>query len=280
MVGTNVAVWVSATLVALETAGPVVALPNRRWDSAAFALLGITLLTEKPSYVLSVIAGACLCFSVWITPSLAWVGLALMILMSIERRRSLVPFVLGCLLVTSICASVLQTQHALGPMLHHMLWTSRNYGPVNYMPYGSRFGGYARFRQDVSGPQLAATSLVVFGLTIPALLPPVALMSLFHWHPRWLAEPGTVRTLAVCGFCPDCRHVPENGCGPPSVRSPHILCFDRSSCRRTSPIRLVDDSRRNALFASRNAFRVVWDFPTLLASRFEHAGRNCSGAAG
>jgi hypothetical protein len=194
------AAWVSAILIALETADPIVTLPNHRWDSAAFALLGITILTERPGRALALIAGACLTFSAWITPSMALVGLALMIQMLIERRRALFPFALGCVLVTSVCAGALQAQHALGAMLDHMLWTSRNYGSVNFMPYASRVGGYAQFWRGLSGMQLASAILVVFGLTIPAILPPAALISILAWRRRWLTGQGAVRTLIVAGI--------------------------------------------------------------------------------
>lgn len=189
------AAWIAGLFLILETAYPGIALPNHRWDSAAFAIIAATILTERPRAVLVFLAGACAAFAAWITPTLALVGLSLIILLVVEARSLVRPFVAGCSLVSFGCAVVLAAQHALLPMMEHMLWSGRNYGGANFMPYGSCIGGYAQLFQNASGAEFVTAALVVIALSIPALLPPMVLSAAWAQREDW-----TVRVLSITGL--------------------------------------------------------------------------------
>ncbi len=201
------ALWFGWLFVVFETSEPVGALPNHRWDSAAFAMVATTLLVRaisgqavpkavaKMTWMLALVAGLCAGCSAWITPSTAVIGLALMVWMAMEERACLLPFCAGATAVTLVCAGALAAQHALGPMIEHMLWTGRNYGAVNHMPYGSRVGGYAWLFQHADGAgEFLTMVLFVLTLTLPAILPPLGLAC--AWPDR---KDRTTRLLVVAG---------------------------------------------------------------------------------
>ncbi len=210
-VGTLSALWFGWLFVVFETCDPVVLLPNHRWDSAAFAMLAITILaglqpgSADPAssrmgnpilrWMIALLAGACAGCAAWITPTTALIGFALIVWMVFEDRVHLVPFVAGVSLVTLACAGVLASQHALRPMIDHMLWSSRNYGAVNHMYYGSRVGGYAWLFQHASGTELFTVVLLVLTLSLPAFLPPLGLAC--FWPDRGDRQ---FRLLAAGGF--------------------------------------------------------------------------------
>jgi len=189
------AVWFGWLFVVFQTADPVVALPNHRWDSAAFAMLAVTLLASETSWILVFVAGIFAGCAAWITPPTAVIGLALIVWMAVEDRARLLPFCSGVAAVTLVCASVLAQQHALGPMIHQMLWTGQNYGNANHMIYGSRFGGYAALFRDTGTGEKLARGFIVLVLTLPAILPPIALACL--WPDRM---DRMTRLLAVAGI--------------------------------------------------------------------------------
>jgi hypothetical protein len=195
-----VALWFGWLFVVFETADPVVALPNHRWDSAAFAMLATTLLAAEPSrgkwkWTLALFAGACAACAAWITPTTALIGVALIVWMAIEERTRVVPFCAGALAVTFLCAGFLAAQHALVPMIQQMLWTGRNYGAANHMMYGSRFGGYAALFTDAGTAELFGRGFIVLVLTLPAIVPPLALI--FAWPER---HDRLTRLLAIAGI--------------------------------------------------------------------------------
>lgn len=169
------AVWVAVMTIFFVISDPGLAVPNHRWDSAACAMAAAMLVIVRGRPALAFAAGVCSGFAVWITPSVALVGIALLGWLLFSERDRVFPFLLGIAAVSAVCASVLAWQHALVPMLQQMFWTGSNYGGANYMPYGSRCGGYAALFEGGSAAELPARILVVAGLTIPAILPPLAL---------------------------------------------------------------------------------------------------------
>jgi len=78
-----IAIWFGWLFIVFETSEPVGALPNHRWDSAAFAMLATTLLVRaisgqavptavaKMTWILTLAAGVCAGCAAWITPSMA-----------------------------------------------------------------------------------------------------------------------------------------------------------------------------------------------------------------
>ena len=188
------AVWFGFLFVVFETSDPIVALPNHRWDSAAFAMLAVTLLASQPSRTIVFLAGAWAACAAWITPTTAVIGFALIVWIALEDRPRLLPFCTGVIVVTLLCAGVLAAQHALGPMIQQMFWTGQNYGNANRMMYGSRFGGYAALFADAGLGEKIGRSFIVLVLTLPAILPPLALISI--WPQR---GDRVTRLLAVAG---------------------------------------------------------------------------------
>lgn len=126
---------------------------------------------------------------------MALIGLALMVWMAVEDRAPLLPFCGGVAAVTLLCAGTLAAQHALRPMIEHMLWTGRNYGAVNHMAYGSRVGGYAWLFKAADAGEFFTVILFVLTLSLPAFLPPFGLASV--WADRKDRE---TRFLAVAGI--------------------------------------------------------------------------------
>jgi hypothetical protein len=168
------AVWVALASMLLQIADPAMAQANHRLDSAAFAIAAVTLLTatRKNGFIAGLLAG----FAAWITPSVALVAMALLAWLCFAERGRFIPFLSGCVAVSACCAAVLASQRALAPMLDQMLWTGRNYGGANFMPYGSRLGGYAAFFEGASGGDIPSRILVLLALSMPALLPPIVLL--------------------------------------------------------------------------------------------------------
>jgi len=168
------AAWAALAAMLLQTADPAMTQPNHRADSAAFAIAAVTLLTatRRNGFIAGLLAG----FAAWITPSVALVAIALLAWLWFAERGRFIPFLSGCAAVSVCCGALLAHQHALAPMLKQMLWTRRNYGGANFMPYGSRLGGYAAFFEGASAADLPWRVLVLLALSLPALLPLAALL--------------------------------------------------------------------------------------------------------
>jgi hypothetical protein len=178
--------FVAALCIVLETAEPVVALPNHRWDSAALATLAVTILSANARGPWLWVAGACAALAAWATPTVLLVGLALALCIFLRDRANLWRFCAGAGLVSLAAGCTLAMQGALLPMLHQMLWTGSNYNGPNWVPYGGGLGGYADLFKDIHGVEWVARGLIVSGMTLPVLLPPLAL--LFAWLSRRTSE--------------------------------------------------------------------------------------------
>jgi hypothetical protein len=178
------AAFIAGAMLILETASPGITIPSHRWDSAAFATLAITICASQPRRYAVFATGCCAGFAAWTTPPAALVGLALLIWLWTEDRAKLLPYLAGCSAVSIGCAGVLAIQGGLRPMLGQLLWNGSHYAGANYLPYGSLFGrGYTQFFQGATIYELPVRALVVFGVMLPVLLPPVAILS-FPWWSR------------------------------------------------------------------------------------------------
>jgi hypothetical protein len=177
------AAWTAALLVILETASPGITIPSHRWDSAALTTLAITICACEPRRWAVFIAGCCGAFAAWTTPPVALVGLVILVWLWMEDRNKVGPYVAGCAAVSLCCVTVLAIQGALQPMLAQLLWNGSHYGGANYLPYGTLFGqGYAQFFQGASVYELPVRALVVFGVIVPILLPPLAMLCFPWWR--------------------------------------------------------------------------------------------------
>jgi hypothetical protein len=67
-------------------------------------------------------------------------------------------------------------------MIHQLFWTGSNYSGANRMLYGSRLGGYVSLFAGAEAFELLPRATIVLGLTLPAILPPVA--ALLFWPQR------------------------------------------------------------------------------------------------
>lgn len=174
--------WIAAFVVILETATPGITIPSHRWDSAAAALLAITICASASSRWAIVVAGCAAAFAAWITPPVALVALAILIWLWMEERSRIPLFLAGAAAVSILCTAALAIQGALQPMLQQLLWNGSNYAGANYLPYGTLFGrGYSQFFEGATAFELPIRSIVVLGIILPILLPPVAILC----FPRW-----------------------------------------------------------------------------------------------
>jgi hypothetical protein len=181
--GIAYAAWTAAALVILETASPGMTIPSHRWDSAALATLAITICASETRRYGVFIAGCCAAFAAWTTPPVALVGLVILICFWIEDRSKIAPYLAGCAAVTIGCAGALAIQGGLQPMIEQFRWNGSHYTNANYLPYGSLFGrGYAQFFSGATIYELPVRALVVFGIILPILLPPVAAVCFPWWR--------------------------------------------------------------------------------------------------
>jgi hypothetical protein len=80
-------------------------------------------------------------------------------------------------------------------MIQHMMWTGSNYSRANWMRYGSLVGGYAQFFEGASGRERVVRGLIAAAFALPAILPPLTLLS--TWMQRNLSENRWDRTVVV-----------------------------------------------------------------------------------
>ncbi len=177
------AAWTAALMVILETASPGITIPSHRWDSAALTAVAITICASQPRRWAVFMAGCCAAFAAWSTPPVALVGMVILIWLWLEDREKLWPYLAGGAVVSLCCATALGIQGALHPMLAQLLWNSSHYAGANYLPYGTLFGqGYAQFFQGATIYELPIRALVVFGIIVPILLPPLAILCFPWWR--------------------------------------------------------------------------------------------------
>jgi len=190
------AACVSAAFLILETANSGITIPSHRWDSAALSMLAITICVSNPRGWAVFLAGCCAAFAAWTTPPVTLVAIVIAAWLWIEDRPKLAPFLAGGAAVSICCTGVLAIQGGLSPMLAQFLWNRSNYAAANYLPYGTLFGrGYSQFFIGASPYEIPIRSLVVFGIVIPILLPPLALVC----FPCWRKSP-FLRLLALGGI--------------------------------------------------------------------------------
>ncbi len=159
-----------------QMADPSFLTAQHRWDSATFALAGICVAIGRPSRFGMAASGALIAAAAWCTPSVALVGVAVTLWMVLarERRPQLVPFITGVLALSTVAVGVLFFEGSLRAFGEQMLWLRRNYSAVNFMPYGSVIGGYARLFEKGTRIETVLQVILVACLALPAILPPLA----------------------------------------------------------------------------------------------------------
>jgi len=160
--------------LAFEIADPSILTAQHRWDSGALALASIALCVAAQTgsrnrwLAVSGIFAGCAALA---TPSIALV--ALVTLAWLGRRAAW--YLLGLATAGTAAGVALWLNGSLPGLLRQMQWLSQNYAAVNSMPYGSIIGGYAALFKDASTWELAVRCCVVLCLTLPAVLPVVAI---------------------------------------------------------------------------------------------------------
>jgi hypothetical protein len=182
-VGIAYAAWCSAALVILETANQGIAIPSHRWDSAALAVLAVTICASGQQRYATLAAGCCAAFAAWTTPPVVLVTVAILIWLVIEDRVNVIPYLAGCAAVSIGCITDLVFQGALRPMIEQALWDSSHYGGANYLPYGTLFGrGYGQFFTGAASFEIPVRAIVMLGFILPVILPPIAALCFPAWR--------------------------------------------------------------------------------------------------
>jgi hypothetical protein len=148
---------------------------NHRWDSAALAM-GAILLARHAKLVKSpwcaAASGFLLVAAACATPSMLVVAIPLFVWCGWQDARGAIALAGGATAAVGIAAAYLQSEHALLPMIHAMLWTSANYTQANRVFYGGLpLGGVARIEAGNWLAQLAFS----FSL-LPAIFPLAAIV--------------------------------------------------------------------------------------------------------
>ena len=180
------AIAVTFAFLGFQIADPAFLSAQHRWDSSTLALAGVAIAVSARSRVAWIASGAVLAAAAWCTPTVGavLVVVALWLAMERERRQALGPLIAGAAIVFAGGAGWLAVQGGLVPLIQQMLWLRQNY-LVNAMPYGAIIGGYrALFDGLNGGMELVVRSLLVAGVALPAVLPPLALLGwgLMFWR--------------------------------------------------------------------------------------------------
>ena len=184
--------FAAACCLVMELSDPQAVLPNHRWESTMLATLGATILASEAGVAGTILAGALLEFSAWVTPTMGVVSLALGAYIAWRDRARLRPLLIGFTGTSAIAAAALAAQGALVPMIQQMLWLGANYRSSNYTTYGSYMNGYGRLLNGASGAEWIIAMVIATGIALPAILPVLALP--FVWKerlsslaPAWIA---------------------------------------------------------------------------------------------
>ena len=154
---------------------------NHRWDSAAMAVLGVTLLFEgvaSQRRTLYWAAGAAAAYAAWITPPVLLILAPILLWSFAERRWQGVRDVCtGILAVSTLAGVALAVNGSLVPMIHQFVWTTSQYGKANRFPYGGIIGGYPAIFKDADGIEWWLRAVIVFFIALPAVAPLVAVVT-------------------------------------------------------------------------------------------------------
>jgi hypothetical protein len=196
----------AATVVAFaffgfQLADPTFLTAQHRWDSSTLALAGVSMAISAASPIAWIATGAVLAYAAWCTPTVGGVLCVVVawLCWQRERRKALLPLIVGASVVFAAGAAWLAATGGLLPLIHQLLWLRTNY-LVNAMPYGSIIGGYRALFVDLAGAlDLAVRALLVTCVALPAWLPIVALVAwgLILWKKKVAAEQASYAVLLL-----------------------------------------------------------------------------------
>lgn len=199
--GRLAAALTTVAFVAFETCGQATVLANHRWDSAAWAMLAITLIFAavdgRAGSGAIALAGFAAGIAAWCTPPVGLVAVALAILIG----RRLLPFATGLGVAIVLGVIWLASRGALRPMIDSLLWSASNYSSPNRTPYAWVNGGYSAVFRGSSGIEAVTIFLVMLFFTLPATLPFVSAVWIAkHPKPRILVLLASAAALIVSTY--------------------------------------------------------------------------------
>jgi 4-amino-4-deoxy-L-arabinose transferase-like glycosyltransferase len=164
--------------VGFQIADPSFLTAQHRWDSATLALAGVCCAIGSTKVWRLGASGVLLALAALCTPSVALVAVVagIWLLCSRKHRHLFLPFAAGAGAVMIAAAGALWATGSLLAFFNQMLWLKKNYTTVNMMPYGSIIGGYSRLLEGPGGIEALVRYLLVLCLTLPAILPPLAIL--------------------------------------------------------------------------------------------------------
>jgi hypothetical protein len=186
----TLAVWTSAAFLLIAMADPSASQPTHRWDSAAFAMLGITLAAEVPGVAAGLIAGGAIAAAAWMTPPVGIVALVVVPFLWREDRLAMWSFAIGLAAVLVAGISALTIEGAWPAILGQIAWDRTHYSGSNWVLYGERVGGWGLFFGSISSPDWIIRASIGMALLVPVVLP----VAMSIWWPMrrrgplvWLA---------------------------------------------------------------------------------------------
>jgi len=184
----NAAIAAALMFAGFQIADPSALTATHRWDSATLALAGVAAaVSDSKSRWLA--SGALLAAAAWCTPALAAVGGAVILFLAVRSRRDLVPFAAGIASITIPAVVFLLWTGSFRGLLNQLAWLRANYSALNVMPYGSIIGGYrALFEGSAGAAELGIRGVLVACIALPAILPPIAVISMAILRPRETPE--------------------------------------------------------------------------------------------
>ena len=167
---------------------------KHRWDSAALALLSVSLVVDarrEGGWVRWVLSGVFGCAAALCTPSIGLVLFATLAWLLVEKRFSETGFLIAGAAACGIPAIIWLILHGeFNAFLEQLRWLSNSHSGVNTMPYGSVMGGYSKILESGEGlAKLIPLGLAVC-LALPAILPILGISGLAWEAIRGRVKPG------------------------------------------------------------------------------------------
>lgn len=160
---------VAFIFLAMNVSDPQMMANNHRWDADTYAIAGVVAVWRRRPFI----GGFLLACSVWATPILAITAVTVCFAAWLIRV-SPIRVASGGAAGAAIGVGALSAIGAFSGLMLDLLWAQENYSGVNRMHYGEIIGGYPALFEGTSSPvEWALRAFIVFGITLPAWLPPL-----------------------------------------------------------------------------------------------------------